>query len=480
VRVAARASATGNSVSFSCVARCALFVWIGFSSVVYAQFGNPISEPPTPIGAGARAAGMADAFVAIADDATAASWNPAGLAQLEKPEFSIAGSFRAVREEFISDAHAEIEKTFRYDAVDLNFASLVYPIPRLIAGRKSIVSISYQRKFDMFQDHEFPIHTLLTASDGTTISIDEDFRLGQEGSLNTISPALAIELTRKLSVGVTVNLWRDSFISDNTWTQTENQHSTLLITDIDIGPLPAIENRVNSVSKYSNIRGENYTLGLLWKVAPKWKIGIRYDSKFTARADFERRSVRNGVLEFESEESRKITFPSTLAVGAAWRVNDGLTLAVDVSTTDWNDYVIESADGTKFSPVDGLPRADKDIATDFDDTVTVRFGAEYVLLPKILDSELKYLWTLRGGLFYDEEPASGRQGFTVSKGDGEPDSFYGFTLGAGLLIRQRVNFDIAYQLRKGDGVNTDVVPRVLDFEEDVLEHKVLLSAVIYF
>jgi len=100
----------------------------------------PIS--PTPVGAGARAAGMADAFVAIADDATAASWNPAGLVQLETPEFSIVGSFNAIREEFLSDSHTEIEKTFRDDNVDLDFASLVYPIPRLIAGRNSVVSIS--------------------------------------------------------------------------------------------------------------------------------------------------------------------------------------------------------------------------------------------------------------------------------------------------------------------------------------------------
>ena len=39
-------------------------------------------------GSGARAAGMGDAFVAVSDDGTAASWNPAGLAQLRQPEFS--------------------------------------------------------------------------------------------------------------------------------------------------------------------------------------------------------------------------------------------------------------------------------------------------------------------------------------------------------------------------------------------------------
>ena len=44
-------------------------------------------------GSGARAAGMANAFIAVSDDGTAASWNPAGLAQLRKPELSLVYSY---------------------------------------------------------------------------------------------------------------------------------------------------------------------------------------------------------------------------------------------------------------------------------------------------------------------------------------------------------------------------------------------------
>ena len=35
---------------------------------------------------------MGGAFIAVADDATAASWNPGGLMQLDKPEGSIVGA----------------------------------------------------------------------------------------------------------------------------------------------------------------------------------------------------------------------------------------------------------------------------------------------------------------------------------------------------------------------------------------------------
>lgn len=45
-------------------------------------------------GAGARALGMGGAFCAIADDATAAYWNPAGLVGLESPELQLMHSER--------------------------------------------------------------------------------------------------------------------------------------------------------------------------------------------------------------------------------------------------------------------------------------------------------------------------------------------------------------------------------------------------
>ncbi|PYQ44967.1 MAG: hypothetical protein DMF77_05820, partial [Acidobacteria bacterium] len=43
-------------------------------------------------GSGARALGMGGAFLARADDATAASWNPAGLSYLRLPEISFVYS----------------------------------------------------------------------------------------------------------------------------------------------------------------------------------------------------------------------------------------------------------------------------------------------------------------------------------------------------------------------------------------------------
>ena len=44
----------------------------------------------------------------------------------------------------------------------------------------------------------------------------------------------------------------------------------------------------------------------------------------------------------------------------------------------------------------------------------------------------------------------------------------------------RVNFDVAYQLRMGRGVNKDFVQGPPGFEENVYQHRILMSTVIYF
>jgi hypothetical protein len=112
-------------------------------------------------------------------------------------------------------------------------------------------------------------------------------------------------------------------------------------------------------------------------------------------------------------------------------------------------------------------------------------GAEYVFIPEpeLLGEELPNLWSIRGGVFFDQEPASGRSSSNPeASGNGRPDNFYGFAVGFGCLFRERFNFDVAYQFRYGNDVNSDFVrgPADFDFSEDVIQHRLLVSAVIYF
>ena len=134
--------------------------------------------------------------------------------------------------------------------------------------------------------------------------------------------------------------------------------------------------------------------------------------------------------------------------------------------------------------VDGADLADYTRRTDFDPAYTVRLGAEYVFIPREPGVDLPRLWTIRAGLSYEEEPASNRSTRSdreyFRRGDGAPDRFYGASLGLGLLLGQRVNLDLAYQIRYGPGVNRDLNPGVTGFDGDEVRHRILFSTVIYF
>lgn len=86
------------------------------------NFGNP----------GARSLGMGGAFLGLADDASAAEANPAGLTILRKPEITVEGR-NYVEQQVLttSGVFPEVERTaFRNysDRAVISFASFVYPI----------------------------------------------------------------------------------------------------------------------------------------------------------------------------------------------------------------------------------------------------------------------------------------------------------------------------------------------------------------
>lgn len=84
------------------------------------------------IGVGARALGMGGAYTALADDANALYWNPAGLAKIEKREItaSHAEMFESTRLDFLAYAHPTSQGTFS--------AGLTYLSQGKIEGRDSL------------------------------------------------------------------------------------------------------------------------------------------------------------------------------------------------------------------------------------------------------------------------------------------------------------------------------------------------------
>src|SRR5215472_10782626 len=92
------------------------------------NFGNP----------GARSLGMGGAFLGLADDASAAEANPAGLTILRKPEISIEARNYLESQLFTTTGtFPDVTRTaFNHYSrrAELTFASAVYPIGNFTIG----------------------------------------------------------------------------------------------------------------------------------------------------------------------------------------------------------------------------------------------------------------------------------------------------------------------------------------------------------
>jgi hypothetical protein len=169
----------------------------------------PIIDIPSswnPVGSGARALGIGGAFIAIADDATAASWNPGGLIQIERPEVSIVGAyFNRTNDLNFGDAPEASGSQDELNA-NLNYLSAAYPFN--LFKRNMIVSLNYQSFFDFTRKWKFPLKI-----DGTSILGSQVFDYQQDGGLSAIGLAYCVQMTPQFSFGVTLNYWGDALVN---------------------------------------------------------------------------------------------------------------------------------------------------------------------------------------------------------------------------------------------------------------------------
>jgi long-chain fatty acid transport protein len=430
-----------------------ILLMIGFgNSSIAAGVTEQIQIPssPNPVGSGARALGMGGAFIAIADDATAASWNPGGLTQLERPEISFVGAYfnRSIDTSFSDFPEASGEHSV--SETTLNYFSVSYPFQSF--DRNMTISLNYQNLYDFNNRWNFPIHQ---SADGLTVTQNID--ASQKGSLSALGFAYCIQIMQNLSLGATFNYWDDGHLNKNQWEQSTNRTIS--------GSIGGIPITGKSYSKDTNdFSGINFNLGVLWNLSEKWTLGAVLKTPFTADIKHSRYFYTSTqYLDFDNEQedffigNEKLEMPMSYGIGVAYRMSDALTVSADIYRTEWGAYIHEDANGNKSSPITGTPESQADI----DATHQVRLGAEYLFIKP------KYAIPLRGGLFYDPAPAKGN-----------PDNYFGLSLGTGIVYKAFI-FDIACQYRFGKDVGQSVSESI-NSTQDVGEITIYSSIIIHF
>ncbi len=451
-------------VVFGVVSVCLLWAPVGHSQIFSSV---QINSSPNPVGSGARAMGMGGAFIAIADDATAASWNPGGLMQLERPEFSFVFNFDHRRKEYSNSTFPGMNRTNETYREDLNYFSVALPFRAF--DKNMIISLNYQRLYDFYDDLQFSQNIQGVNGSGVFTSSKLKTKFRQSGALKAFSPAFAIQLTPRFSIGMAFNIWTDNLGYDNEWENTRDTRGSL--TSHAGNFLSKSSARVITREKNENFEGFNFNFGFLWQINSVITLGAVVKTPFTAKIDRKTYSLSEtrisgplppalgfgAKIPFRSRESIRMRMPLSYGIGLAFRFSDEFTAAIDVYRTNWSGFWVASS-GRKVSPITNARRKSE---SHIHDTTQVRVGCEYLFVLE------KTIVPLRLGAFYDPEPSSKN-----------PDDFYGVSIGTGCMIGNIV-LDCAYIYRWGRGVKGDVIG-VQGTDADVDQHQFYLSMIYHF
>ncbi|MCK4654906.1 MAG: hypothetical protein KAU01_10730 [Candidatus Cloacimonetes bacterium] len=267
-------------------------------------------------GAGARVAGMGGAFIGVADDATAITWNPGGLTQLYRPEVSVVT--RYITEKY--DAEYD-EETYDQGHFVVNFVSAAYPL----MNGKLVVALAYQKQLDMFSDW----------GDDT-----ESF-----GGANTITPGLAYRIIPLLSIGMATNIWTGSWEEDT----------------IDYG---------DYVSRSINFSGFNMNLGAMLDFS-NFQNPIPLKFGFSMRTPFELEVEVDADYDYydDMEYTNIVEMPMMMGFGASYRIGENFTVAADYEMRKYGASEIVYEDDSS------VPLSDSE-----EDLNQFRVGGEYLVI----------------------------------------------------------------------------------------------------
>ncbi|KPL02621.1 MAG: hypothetical protein AMJ73_08505 [candidate division Zixibacteria bacterium SM1_73] len=343
------------------------------------------------LGGGAKARGMGGAFFAVSNDPTAASWNPAGLSQLDKAQTNLSFSSYMYRTEYTSTSdlpnlNYRFSDKLEHDANAISFASIV--IPFKLREREVVGGVLYQRLADIYQENRYNIvlDTMVTW-DGTD-TLENYFLPPTDekvtGRLDQVSISLGTKIFESFSLGAGVNIYAGSVSNDVNFFFPAYRYG------IDPSGLNGFLFRPTIRTDYS---GFNFTVGAMYTLDQLRLAGV-VKTPFTLEEDNDVKLftdiIEGGKVSQYSylvsplfKTDRKWKMPLMMGFGTSYQLND-LTLAADVELRSYSETELTYRENL------ANPSANE-ITTSLDwrDLTQFRIGGEYVVHTKFGDIPLR-------------------------------------------------------------------------------------------
>lgn len=324
---------------------------------------------------GARSLGMGGAFIGLADDASAAEANPAGLTILKKLEISLEGRNYETIQTFntagtFPDLVNQEFNAFSRSA-EVNFGSIVVPI-----GRGSIAAyyhqpLNYQNDIlNIFgeqgsngQFDVIPINFFLGPNGPVTE--DECGRLGSPACLEyELFPFFTGVDIKMQTVGVAGaysfgNLSLGVGIRHHQF----KEIATTFRTDLELNPL-------NQISQTSDTDDVTFTAGFKWALSERFSVGGVYKQGAAFEAPIFFESVDDPL---ERVDTATFHVPDIAGVGFSYRPLPVLTINADAIQVTYANLT-DDFRGILNAPNDGYTS---------EDVTELHVGAEYFFTTKI-------------------------------------------------------------------------------------------------
>ncbi len=247
---------------------------------------------------GARSLGFGGAFVSLADDATAAFANPAGLTQFLEPELTLEIRGQGILDR---DAGGALAVNSSEETSVLGFLAFVYP------WKKGAVAI-YRNGFANF-DFVSRINGFAGARALNVVTFNH-FQIDSTGL------SASYRLSENFSLGAGIAQWRGDLIA---------ARESSLSGEGFVGPG---ESRATALTTTDD-SDFSFNAGFLWRFAEQWRLGGVYRGapEFTVRSE-----SRSGTLPPDQQPVRVRQFPlllpDVIGLGVAYKSKNGsLTLS---------------------------------------------------------------------------------------------------------------------------------------------------------
>lgn len=374
-------------------------------------------------GVGLRARSMGGAFRGVASDWSALSYNPAGLAFLEKNELNATLGTYTPRLAYDPNISANgIDQGFLAadTSGELYSTNDTWPIPSLALVMAPREGSSWAYGVGVLWPYDVNYQWDLFRS---PLGYNTDYKFNTKRNFHTdldvmdIHPTLARRFSDKLAVGVGLSIARGDVVFRRVIGFENNLHDLL-----DDYP---IDNFYGDYRMEGNGFGVGANMGLLWRASEKLNIGFSAKTPMTIPMDgtaelnmawpinAERRDieadlfpdvtrsyflgvsdpVRSAKSYFRQTYEYDLDLPAAIGAGIGYTASDRLLLAVDLEMTFWSaveQWQIDFADSGMATGVGELTSLT--VPFGWDDQIRVSGGFEYLAKENV---------AVRGGVYYD-------------------------------------------------------------------------------